>query len=78
METILKYIIMNTDKSIPRSSSTVDVYPKFPHRNIPVYYPHDPLNLGVPENAILDQLKLSKEQANAIEEATRDQSNNVL
>ena len=71
-------VYMNTDKSIPRSSCTVDVYPEFPHRNIPVYYPHDPSNLGVPENAILDQLKLSKEQANAIEEATRDQSNNVL
>ena len=73
-------VYINTEKLSPKSPcpSPVSVYPEFPHRNINCYYPHDPFNLSVPEDTILDQLKMSKEQTKTIEEATRNQSSNVL
>lgn len=59
------------------SSTPVTMYPDFPHRNIPIYF-SSPLNLCIPEKITLEQLKVTNDEAKTIEDATRNQSSNVL
>ena len=53
-------------------------YPDFPHRFVPQYYFYDISNTCQSEKDLLEGLNLTNEQAVALEEATRTQSQNVL
>ena len=71
-------VYINIDKKPSSNAATNVPYPEFPHQNIPQYYHHDISTLETTQNAVLNKIKMTNEQAVVLERATQSQSQNAL
>ena len=74
------HVYINIDnKSETNAATTINIcYPDFPHQSIPQYYHHDISTLGSTEQAVLDRIQITNEEAVVLEQATQSQSQNRL
>ena len=71
-------VYLNIDNLNPLNVCPRSSYPDFPHRDIPQYFQYDTSILTQAEQSVLQKIKLTNEQAVAIERMTRKQSADSL